>query len=125
MTHAPATPIVWTEIPVTDLDAAGRFYEAVFGWTLKRESSPVNDMLVFPHDETQGVSGHLYPGTPATGATTHFVLPDTVEDGAARLREAGGTMLDQPVVEMPFGRFAYALDPGNSIGLFQPAKRDG
>lgn len=125
MTHTPTHPIVWTEIPVSDLDAARRFYEPVFGWTLTLQNSPVNDMLVFPHDPEMGVAGHLYPGTPAKGGTTtHFIIPDKLEDAISRVWDAGGTVLEMPPVEMPFGRFAYALDPdGNSIGLFEPAAK--
>jgi hypothetical protein len=37
MTDRPT--VVWTEIPVTDLDAATKFYR-VFGWTMSREDGP-------------------------------------------------------------------------------------
>jgi predicted enzyme related to lactoylglutathione lyase len=70
-----------------------------------------------------GVSGHLYPGTPATsgaGPTVHLIVPDRLEDACDRLTGAGGEVIG-PVIEMPWGRFVYATDPdGNSIGLFQP-----
>ncbi|WP_298436810.1 VOC family protein [uncultured Jannaschia sp.] len=125
MTHTPAFPIVWTEIPVTDMDAARRFYEPVFGWEMTLNTEGPNDMLVFPYDDKSGVAGHLYPGTPAKGgSTTHLVIPDKLEDAISRVWDAGGTVLEIPPVEMPFGRFAYALDPdGNSIGLFEPAAK--
>ena len=118
----PVNAAVWFEIPVTDMDKAKAFYSKVLMTELRDENSGPNPMAVFAcaGGET-GVSGHLYPGKPAlhgTGPTLHLPLPDSVENGMERLREAGGTVLS-PVIDIPAGRFAYCLDPdGNSIGLF-------
>ena len=119
MAHRPQHAVVWTEIPVTDLDAAMRFYSSVFGWEMtKREDGP-NPMADFPTADEDGVSGHLYPGTPATGSTVHLATPGTVEEARSAVEAAGGTVISE-VIEIPPGRFCYALDPdGNSIGLFE------
>lgn len=115
-----STPtVVWTEIPVTDLDAASAFYAKVFGFRMSRQDDDPNPRVDFGFD---GIGGHLYPGTPARdcGPTIHLCVPDTVEATAARCAEAGGTVLG-PVIDIPPGRFQYATDPdGNSLGLFQP-----
>lgn len=120
MTHP---TVVWTEIPVTDLEAAQRFYETVFGWSMIRQDDGPNPFVTFSSGE--GIHGHIYPGKPAAerqGPTLHLALADTVEDGAKRVVEAGGTVMG-PVVEIPPGRFQYAQDPdGNSIGLFEPKR---
>ncbi len=119
MTDRPT--VVWTEIPVTDLDAATEFYSEVFGWTMQRDDTGPNPMANFSSDMS-GVAGHLYPGKPAAGngPTIHLALPDSIEDGAKRAADAGATMMG-PVIEIPPGRFQYATDPdGNSIGLFEP-----
>ena len=113
--------VVWTEIPVTDLDAAQGFYEAVFGWKMKRDDSGPNPMVNFSSD-MQSVGGHLYPGKPAAegqGPTIHLAV-ENLEAGLERCRAAGGTVLS-PAIEIPPGRFAYVQDPdGNSLGLFEP-----
>ena len=78
-------------------------------------------MVVFPTaDASQGVSGHLYPGTPSeNGPTIHLVVPDTLDEARARVIDAGGTALS-PDIDIPFGKFFYAKDlDGNSIGLFE------
>ena len=119
MTHAPQHAVVWAEIPVTDMDAAIRFYEHVFDWTITRRDDGPNPMADFPTADGRGVAGHLYPGTPATGATIHLATPGTVEEARASCEAAGGTVLSD-VIDIPPGRFCYALDPdGNSIGLFE------
>ncbi len=117
--------VVWTEIPVTDLDRAIKFYDAVFQTTLKREDMDENPIAMFPTAGSDGVAGHLYPGKPAsdgTGPTIHLACPDTLEQTMDRLDNAGGKILSDPIT-IPPGRFCYCLDPdGNSIGLFESAK---
>lgn len=117
----PTFTVVWTEIPVTDLDAAKTFYETVFGWSMKRDDTGPNPMMTFGED-MGGTHGHLYPGKPATegqGPTIHLAVDD-LEAAMERCKGAGGGVLS-PAIEIPPGRFAYAQDPdGNSIGLFEP-----
>lgn len=125
MSFAPASPVVWTEIPVLDLAAGRRFYEAVFQWSMQLEEMGPNPTAIFPYAQTgSGVAGHLYPGKPPSegGPTIHLQVPGTLEEAVDRVWEAGGRVLDMPPVTIPPGRFVYALDPdGNSIGLFEPA----
>lgn len=113
--------VVWTEIPVTDMQKAVAFYNAVFGWTMTIDESGPNPMAVLGGNvETAG--GHLYPGKPATdnGPTIHIAVSGHLEDAAIRCRKAGGTVLGE-IISIPPGRFVYAKDPdGNSIGLFEP-----
>ena len=118
-------PVVWTEIPVTDLAAGKKFYETLTGRTLVLDETGPNAMAMFPYVEgATDTAGHLYVGKPApagTGPTIHVCVPDTVEAAAARCNAAGG-QAGGPIITIPPGRFQYATDPdGNSIGLFQPA----
>jgi len=113
--------VVWAEIPVTDLEKSVKFYNSVFSYDLKIDTSGPNPMAMLG-DGVSGTGAHLYPGKPATngnGATTHIAVPDTLEATMQRCKSAGGTVLSEPI-EIPPGRFAYALDlDGNSIGLFE------
>lgn len=124
MPFTPDKAIVWSEIPVRDLDAAVKFYKAIYDFDLSIDNSGPNPIAMIPVADPEIACGHLYPGTPpasGTGPTTHFQVPDKLESAIERCTKAGGTMLPE-IVSMPFGRFAYALDPdGNSIGLFEPS----
>ncbi len=114
--------VVWAEIPVTDMDRSRAFYEDVLQCKMHLNEDGPNPILMFPtNDEISGVAGHIYPGTPSPGAgpTVHLAVPDTVEEASARVTGAGGKALPG-VIDIPAGRFGYAVDPdGNSIGLFQ------
>jgi len=123
MTFAPQNPVVWMEIPVSDMDRSVRFYNEAFGYGLSVDNSGPNPMAVLPSADGKGVAGHLYPGKPASanGPTIHLAVPDTLEATIERWTGAGGKVLSDPI-PLPFGRFAYGTDPdGNSIGLFQAA----
>lgn len=116
--------VFWAEIPVTDMDRAIAFYEAVCQIKLTSYDEGPNPMAVFGSMDQPTVSAHLYPGKPAKdggGPTVHIAAPGKLEDSLARAAEAGGTVLSEPI-PIPPGRFAYILDlDGNSIGLFEPS----
>lgn len=119
---APANTVVWTEIPVTDLDRARAFYSAVLGRALTVEEDGPNPMVALSGDMNDpGTAGHLYPGRPApegTGSTIHLAAPGPLEEVMDRIRDAGGRVTSDPI-PIPVGRFFYALDPdGNSLGFF-------
>lgn len=124
MSDMPKNIAVWFEIPVTDLDAAQRFYEEVLSISMRRIDEGPNPMVMFSGPDDMGVAGHLYPGKPAeagTGNTIHLVVDGTLEDAMGRVKAAGGQVVS-PVVAIPSGSFFYATDPdGNSFGLFKSA----
>ncbi len=121
MTRQPV--LVWSEIPVTDMEKACAFYADIYGYKMEIDTSGPNPMAVL-NGEMQGPAGNLYPGRPAlegNGPTVHLALAagDTVEAASERVAAKGGKVVG-PLVEMPFGRWTYATDPdGNSIGLFE------
>ncbi len=121
MTDTPDITVVWTEIPVRDIDLGIAFYGDVFKFNMTRDDTGPNPMANFTND-MQSIAGHIYPGEPATagkGPTIHLKVPDTLEATADRCWKAGGKVLGEPIT-IPPGRFQYAIDPdGNSIGLFE------
>ena len=126
MSFTPVNSVVWTEIPVRDLDRGMAFYSEVFNYELAKDDTGPNPFAFLPtSDAKSGIAGHLYPGEPAapgTGATIHLDVPDTLEATAKRFGNAGGTIVSEPIA-IPPGRFQYGQDPdGNSIGLFESAK---
>lgn len=121
MAYSPDNTVVWTEIPVRDIDRGIAFYSEVFKYQMERNDTGPNPMADLA-DPERGVAGHLYPGEPSApgqGPTVHLNVPDNLEATADRCWKAGGSVVGDPI-PLPVGRFQYALDPdGNSIGLFE------
>jgi uncharacterized protein len=118
----PQNAVVWFEIPVTDMARAKSFYTKVMRASFQDDDTGPNPMAIFSvKDMKNGVSGHLYPGKPASdgaGSTIHLAAPEPLEDTLKKVGENGGKVVSE-IVTIPPGRFAYCLDPdGNSIGLF-------
>jgi predicted enzyme related to lactoylglutathione lyase len=117
MPFKPENAVVWSEIPVTDLNRATTFYTKVLECEMRPDHSGTMVDII-----ADTVAGHLYVGQPAprgTGITLHLAVQGTVEDALIRTKAAGGTVVT-PIITIPLGRFAKIPDlDGNSIGLFQ------
>ena len=67
MSTKPKNAVVWAEIPVTDLQQAMAFYEALTEQALSLDETGPNPLANFAvEDMNSGVAGHLYPGRPAS-----------------------------------------------------------
>jgi uncharacterized protein len=108
------------ELATTDLDAARKFYEGLFGW----ETEPIPTGPGGPEMASARNAGTL-------NATLSVVMGDapphwrpyfTVESVATavdRIRELGGRIVVEPL-EVPAGRFAMAFDPqGAFFAIFE------
>jgi hypothetical protein len=73
-------PVVYFEIPVSDLSRAVAFYQAVFGCTLELTTIDGNAMALFPEIDGYGVSGALAQGESYTpgmqGSRIYFSCAD-------------------------------------------------
>ena len=114
--------VAWSEIPVTNMEKAVAFYQAVFGYDMTIDESGPNPMALLG-GTMERAGGHLYPGTPAAdgGNTIHLGVLGKLEDAMERCTKAGGDVVSPPI-SIPAGRFAYVKDlDGNSLGLFEAA----
>jgi predicted enzyme related to lactoylglutathione lyase len=107
--------LTWNELIGNDLDAATRFYGAVFGHAFQElpDAPPevayrtiqVGDRAV------GGISGMGGDARPAW--RTYFQLDD-VDAGFDRVRELGGELLGEPS-DSPYGRYAAVRDPQGAV----------
>ena len=118
-------PVIHFEIPVTDMDRAVAFYEAVFGYSLTRETVDGYAMAFFPRgDERFGASGALAKGDvykPShDGPIIYFDVSD-IDAVIARATARGGRVL-YPRKDIGAAGFVAEIEDseGNRIALSQP-----
>ena len=116
----------WFEIPVTDMDRAIRFYEAVFEFKLTRTTMGPIDMALFPSVENSiGSAGSLvhnseyYEPSP-NGTLIYFTaFSGDVSIELGRAAAAGGTVLmPKTLISKEVGYMAMFSDSeGNRMAI--------
>ncbi len=120
--YAPGTPC-WIDLSTPDQDAASEFYGGLFGWSVEEDENA---------EETGGyrvarLRGHAIGGVmklmqenqPVAWAS--YVCVEDADATVAKAREAGGTVMIEPMDVLDYGRMAFLVDPtGAAIGVWQP-----
>ncbi len=123
--HRPATAS-WVDIG-TDVDAAKRFYGAIFGWQPRDAGPPEQtggygfftkgDRMVAGYGPQQN------PGPPAW--SVYFAVADA-DAAASKIEGAGGTVVVAPMDVMDAGRMAVFQDPGGAFfSVWQAGEHKG
>lgn len=117
-------PVFHFEIPVTDMERAIAFYEAVFGYSLERTQVDGYDMAFFPRaDGKPGASGALAKGDvyrPShDGPILYFDVPDI--DAVIARAAARGSRVLYPKKDIGDAGFVAEIEDseGNRIALSQ------
>ena len=116
-------PIVYVEIPVTDLERASRFYEEVFQLSLKSTMVDGYSMALFPAAPgSSGASGALVKGDvyiPSKSGPIVYFGTENIDRALERVRKAGGKVLYPEKRLDGIGTIAEFEDSeGNRIALF-------
>jgi len=69
-----ANTLCWTDIPVTNLDRAVKFYSAVLGQEVSKFSEQGFEYGLLPHEE-QSASGCLCVGTDSAQRYNYHIRP--------------------------------------------------
>jgi predicted enzyme related to lactoylglutathione lyase len=116
----------WFEIPVTDMERAIRFYEAVFEIKITRQQVGNDDMAFFPWVENSIGSGgalvcnpDFYKPSPQGTLVYFTAFSGDVSVELGRVEEAGGQVLmPKKLIAPEVGYMALFLDTeGNRIAL--------
>jgi predicted enzyme related to lactoylglutathione lyase len=117
----PVGVFVWDELGTTDVDAAQRFYEDVFGWTTDDPGPEYGGYKIFNRGD-RGVAGLMT--NPDASIPPHwqpYVAVDDPDATAAKAKELGATVLAEPMDVPKVGRIAVLSDPqGATFGIIKP-----
>jgi predicted enzyme related to lactoylglutathione lyase len=118
-----SNPVVYFEIPVTDIDRAIKFYKAVFQFDFNKENIDNNEMALFPFvDENSGISGALAKGEiykPTKDGVVIYFKTENIDETLKLATSNGGQIL-YPKTDNGIGLVAEFEDSeGNRIALYQ------
>jgi predicted enzyme related to lactoylglutathione lyase len=119
--YAPGTPS-WVDLGTPDIDKAVDFYGGLFGWDIPESENA---------EQTGGYRQAMLRGKPVAGvmplmqegqppAWSSYVTVEDADATAAKVRDAGGTVLAEPMDVMDLGRMAVFVDPTGAVfGIWQ------
>ncbi len=122
--YAPGTPS-WVDIGVPDIAAAASFYSGLFGWETQDmgEEAGHYTMCLLRGKPVAAIGPAMNPGPPAW--MTYITVAD-VDETAAAITAAGGTVVVPPMDVMTAGRMAVASDPtGAFFSIWQAGESIG
>jgi predicted enzyme related to lactoylglutathione lyase len=116
----PAGTVAWVDLSTPDVDAAGAFYEELFGWTLESADTPMGRYVV--GSVASGPVGGMMapPEGQGPSAWTVFFGTDDIEASYALALASGATGLQPPMDIPDGGRIAAVADPvGAAVGIMR------
>jgi hypothetical protein len=122
----PAGTPCWIDYGAAEIDAAKDFYGRLFGWEFEGGDPEYGGYLNATRngEPAAGLGPLMDPGD-SPGWTTYFATDDAAAT-VDRIREAGGTVVVEPMEVGPMGTMVIATDPqGNGFGLWQSGEHTG
>ena len=110
--------IVHVEIPAANVEAAGKFYQELFGWKLQHDPAMNYTMFEAGNGDEYGGFPQVSAENPA-GQVLVYIHSDDIEADLKNVEKLGGKVL-YPKAEIPqTGWFGVFQDPtGNVLGLY-------
>jgi predicted enzyme related to lactoylglutathione lyase len=127
-------PVVHFEMPYDDRERMAAFYERAFGWQLQAQGAEMGDYVVATTTETADgrptqpgcINGGFFPRKadwPAQHPSV-VIAVDSITSSMDAVRQAGGTVLGEPMEIPGVGQYVSFVDPeGNRVSLLQPLRR--
>jgi len=123
-------PVIHFEVPFEDQERIVRFYGAVFGWRMQALGKDMGDYVLVtttvndtrPGSPSGAINGGLFPKDPARpiqGASIVIGVAN-LEESMAKIIDAGGEILGEPMEIQNVGRYVSFLDTeGNCNSMLQ------
>jgi uncharacterized protein len=125
--YEPGMPC-WIDLGTPDQDAAAEFYGALFGWRVEEDENAKQTggyrVAMLGDKPIGGVMKLMEEGQPP--AWSAYVAVEDADATVAKVKEAGGAVVFEPMTVLDYGRMAFVADPtGAMIGIWQPGKNKG
>jgi uncharacterized protein len=117
----------WLDLAAPDAPAAAEFYAALFGWTYSVSGPEYgNYHVALLADRPVAGIGEPFGDAAGPSRWTLYLASSDIDADVARAREAGATIVAEPMEIPAQGHMAVLLDPtGASFALWQPIEHTG
>jgi predicted enzyme related to lactoylglutathione lyase len=120
--YVPGTPC-WVDLGTPDIEAAAAFYGGLFGWSVPEgenaEQTGGYRQAMLRDKPVAGLMPLMQEGQPPAWST--YVSVEDADATAAKVREAGGMVMAEPMDVMDLGRMAIFVDTTGAVfGIWQP-----
>lgn len=104
----------WLDLSTSDLDGARAFYGELFGWEFEDSEIPgggVYTMCQLQGDEVAAIVQQ----DQQPGHWNHYVSVENADETAAKAKQLGAHIFEEPFDVMESGRMAVFADPGGAV----------
>lgn len=107
--------VVFADLVTTDVDAAARFYTAVFSWNIRRSEDPGYLELLHRGNVIGAIAAFEEQVDPGSARWLPSISVADVDAAAAKAVEMGGRVLERPMDFPERGRLAVISDPEGAV----------
>jgi uncharacterized protein len=122
--YPPGVPC-WVDTGQPDPEAAASFYAGLFGWELEDRmpaDAPGRYFVARLRGRDVAAVGSQSDQAPPTPVWKTYVWVESADDTAAKVNEAGGSVLAEPFDVLEAGRMAVFADPEGAVFCVWQAK---
>jgi predicted enzyme related to lactoylglutathione lyase len=117
----------WADLSTTSAEESAEFYAGLFGWEVREgrgDADQTGGYQLFVKDGRQ-VAGLMQTQEQPPSWNTYVSVSDA-DEVAAKVKEAGGQLVVEPMDIMDQGRMAFLADPtGAALGVWQAKEHKG
>jgi uncharacterized protein len=108
----------WIDTSQPDPEAAVAFYRDLFGWDVESvmpaDAPGEYSMARIGGADVAGI-GSIAEGSPPIATWNTYIWVDSADETAAKVKDAGGTVITEPFDVMSSGRMAVFADPEGAV----------
>lgn len=108
----------WIDTTQPDPDAAASFYTGLFGWDVENvmpAEEPAKYLIARIRGGDVAAISSQWEGAPREAVWNTYIWVDDADESAAKAREAGGSIVGEPVDVGEAGRMAVLSDPQGAV----------
>ena len=104
----------WVDLSTPDSESAKAFYANLFGWEFRDDKIPGDGVYTMCFRQGDAV-GAIVEQDQQPAHWNNYVSVESADETAAKARDLGATVVEDPFDVMEFGRMAVLADPGGAM----------